>query len=431
MALKVPFRLRVVFASLIAALTAEGLSLYAFTLVDNVVHKDLYAYGLQFNIAWANNYWNNSNLFFASTTAALILIGVVVVSVLIFIRNNSSALKLPGYIIPFIVTGLNLLSIYAVTKINGIINNDLYNYGLQPSLNWGLPLQDYFIFIYFVIAVATAISIVLPMIFHRSIQEKAIAERIGMESYVLMAAGVAALVASVLSNYSILAYIGLGLIFFGVLFIFLRTEEYSKKILLTTVAYPEIAAINQIVHGLNFKGKPIYLPPKYFKNSETCRAYIPKLDEDTVPTIERIKLQESHLFVDTLSGMLVTPPGSEIAKLFEKTLSTNFASVNLQFLQQKLPRLIVNDLEIAKSFEIEVKDALIRVKIENSVYSKPRPEKEQPGLAFGSPLGSAIACALAKATGKPVVIDEQQNSPDGKNAIIDYRIMTEEAQTKP
>ena len=44
-------------------------------------------------------------------------------------------------------------------------------------------------------------------------------------------------------------------------------------------------------------------------------------------------------------------------------------------------------------------------------------------LAIGSPLCSAIACALTKAIGKPVTIDLITSFKDGKSIQITYRIL--------
>jgi hypothetical protein len=42
---------------------------------------------------------------------------------------------------------------------------------------------------------------------------------------------------------------------------------------------------------------------------------------------------------------------------------------------------------------------------------------------MGCALCSAIACALAKATGKPVTIEKEEQSQDGKTTKIQYRII--------
>jgi hypothetical protein len=75
----------------------------------------------------------------------------------------------------------------------------------------------------------------------------------------------------------------------------------------------------------------------------------------------------------------------------------------------------------------------IRIQIENSAYKVPNTETEELVTIYsrlGSPLSSAIACAVAKATGKPIIIEKEQNSNNGRDVTIEYRILDEEAQTE-
>jgi flavin-dependent dehydrogenase len=51
-------------------------------------------------------------------------------------------------------------------------------------------------------------------------------------------------------------------------------------------------------------------------------------------------------------------------------------------------------------------------------------------LRLGSPLGSALAVALAKASGKPVVIEDEQGT-GAKSVLIVYRMLEEGGQASP
>jgi hypothetical protein len=440
---QIPARLKLVLILLVTALVLQALAYFTFTFVDNIVHHDLYSYGLQSNTAWLELYWGNSDLFLASIVAVMILAAISIALILRSVRDNQHSRTFAGYVLPFIMIGIDLFSIFIFARITQIINVDLYFYGLQPNLDWAIPLQTYTIFLFALIGIAITLAITVPLQFFFGSKEKVVTEKPGViriqertagnqttkiTSFILITTGTAALLASIFLVFSILAFIGLGLIFWGILLIYVRTEDYTRKTLLSAVAYPEIAAMNEVIRALSFKGNPLYLPPRYFTNPEICKAYIPKQEKREIPTSERVRSQGSGLFSDALSGLLVTPPGSELTRLFEETLGTKLTSLNLRYLQQNLPKLITERLEIAQNFEMEIKADKIQVKIENSVYSRLDPEKEQQESPFGSTLGSAIACALAKSTGNPIIIEKQQTSPDGKNETIEYRIMDEEAQ---
>jgi len=246
----------------------------------------------------------------------------------------------------------------------------------------------------------------------------------------LITTGAAAIALSIIFTSSILAFIGLGLLFWGIIFTYIRTEEYTKKSLLDATLTSQITTCNQIAQELDYKGTPIYLPPKYFKDTKTLKAYITKQKETKLPTPEQIQAQEHQTFLKNPPALLLTPLGAELTKLFEKILDTDFTRTNINYLQQKMPKLFIQDLEIAQNFEIEPENDIIHVKIQNFQYITPSKELDlspSNSFALDSPFTSAIASALAKTTGKPVVIEKQQASQDGKDLTIDYRTLDEEA----
>jgi hypothetical protein len=247
--------------------------------------------------------------------------------------------------------------------------------------------------------------------------------------WTMLGLGAATLIGSILYVSQILAFIGLGLIFWGAILTYIQTEEYVRENLLDTTVLPSLATLNQIIQELDYRGKAIYLPPKYLRDPEANKAYIPKQKDEKLPTPEQIQQQDTKLFIENPQGILLTPPGAELTKLFEKTLETSFTRIDLQYLQQNMPKLFIENLEIAQNFEMQTEKNKVYVKMENFVYKNLT--KETANLlnlyfSLGCPVSSAIACALAKATGKPIVIENQQTSEDGKNMEIEYRILEEE-----
>jgi hypothetical protein len=202
---------------------------------------------------------------------------------------------------------------------------------------------------------------------------------------------------------------------------------------LDTTASSQQATLNHIIQELQYEGDVIYLPPKYFRNPETNKAYIPEQKNTPLPRPEQIQEHEQDFLIEKPPSVLFTPPGAELSKLFERTLKTSFENVDLRYLQQNLPKLFIEDLEIAQNLEMETEANKIRIQIENSVYKALNTETEQQATIYsrlGSPLSSAIACAVAKATGKPIIMEKEQNSNDGKDVTIEYRILDEEAQAE-
>jgi hypothetical protein len=247
--------------------------------------------------------------------------------------------------------------------------------------------------------------------------------------WTMLGLGAISLVASIFSVSQILAFIGLGLIFWGAILTYVQTEEYVKEELLDATATSSLAVLNQIIQELDYKGKAIYLPQRYLKDPEAYKAYIPQQKEGKLPAPEHIQEQETKLFLENPQGILVEPPGAKLTKLFEKTLETNFTRVDLKYLQQNMPKLFIEHLEIAQDFEMKTENNKVYVKIENSIYKNLTKEATNLSnlyFSLGCPVSSAIACALAKATGKPIIIENQRISEDGKNTEIEYGILEEE-----
>ena len=251
-------------------------------------------------------------------------------------------------------------------------------------------------------------------------------------SLTMLGLGAAALLSSVFYTSTILAIIGLGLAFWGALLLYIRNPEYIRKDLLDASILPSLETINQIMQELAYEGKAIYLPPKYFENPETTKIYISEQKDSNLPTQEEIQKNEKQLLIEDSKGnpqgLLLTPPGAELSKLFEKTLETSFTKVDLQYLQQNMPKLIIEDLEIAQNFEIETTNNKVHVKLENSPYTSLLKDTKNPSnpCILGCLIGSAIACTLTKATSKPIIIENQHTSKDDKDIEIEYQILEEE-----
>jgi hypothetical protein len=252
-------------------------------------------------------------------------------------------------------------------------------------------------------------------------------------SSILIILGAIALFISVVYTSSILAFIGLGLLFFGITFTFVRSDEYVKKILLKTTVSSQQATLKHIINELRYEGQIVYLPPKYFRAPEIHKAYLSEKKDGELPSLEQTQNNEQDFLIEKPPGVMFTPPGAELSRLFETTLGRDFTKVDLQYLRQNMPKLFVEDLEMAQDFEMEVEDDIIRVKIHDSVYTTSDVETKESLRKYStldSLLGSAIACTLARTTNKPIMIEKQQTSEDGKDVIIEYRTINDEEQTE-
>jgi len=253
----------------------------------------------------------------------------------------------------------------------------------------------------------------------------------GKIGFVLLTIGALTLIGSVVSSNTVLAFIGLGLTFWGALFLFSRPIKFVRGTLLDSTAVSSYTTIDRMVEDLNYKGKPIYIAPypreaylpEYMKGLKEMIVFIPAEDITTMPTME--EMAKKQFLLKNPKGICITPPGYGLTNLFEKELRTKFTQMNLERLCSSLPNIIVKNLELAKELEINQENDLINLKIVDSAYKDLySTEKGFKSIhSIGCPLTSAIACALAITTAKLVTIAKDAASPDLKTIEVWYQTL--------
>ena len=243
--------------------------------------------------------------------------------------------------------------------------------------------------------------------------------------------GAIVLLASVAASSSTLAFIGLGLAFWGGLFLFTRPMKFVRSTILDSTAISAYTTIDRITEDLNFKGKPIYIPPypkeaylpEYLKGLKEMTVFISANETTAMPTIE--EMAKKQFLLKNPNGICIAPPGYGLINLFEKELKTEFTKINLEQLYDTLPTVIVNNLELAKEVEINPEEDLIHMRIVNSVYMELYSSEQgfKSVHSMGCPLTSAVACALAKTTGKLVAIVKDAVSTDLKTVEVWYQTL--------
>jgi uncharacterized protein YuzE len=194
--------------------------------------------------------------------------------------------------------------------------------------------------------------------------------------------------------------------------------------LLTATATSTLPDIEKLLADSHLTAKGIYLPPKNLKDFESSLVFVPSNPGHLLPTSEQA--DETKLYSRNPKGLFLTPPGLGISKLLEEELGTSFTKTDLNYIQNNLPKLLIEEMEIAENVEVEIKDNLITVEITNHIFSEICEETrklQKTHEAIGCTLSSAIACALAKATGKPITILKEEKTQDGRTTKIQYRIL--------
>jgi hypothetical protein len=426
----IPFRPKTTLILLLTAIVVNACSIFIlFPRIDNLVHVDLYNYGLQFNPAWANLMWSNTYLFLTCLEIAIIIITLSAILGVAYARKHGAILKVVSTLLITAGVGINIFSLYPFYWLDQVVNNDLYFFGLNFNTEWYTSYKLYYDQSVVFVLLASALAVAAALLISLSARKTANLVSEKWADPILIFSGITFLTLSVGINSSILALIGLGMIFWGLILTYIYNKDYVKKILLDTSTSSQLAIANKIIQETDYAGNAVVFPPRYFKIPETYKAYIPKERNSRLPTLREIYREDPRFFLKFIKeppALLITPPGAELISLFEKTLKMKFSQMNPKHLMVKLPELLVEDLELLQHFEMNMEEEVIRVRIEGSVYENPNPDEQQPlFFSFSSPLTSAIAYALASVFDKPVMVIKQQTDLPIGAVIIEYRIVRE------
>jgi hypothetical protein len=248
---------------------------------------------------------------------------------------------------------------------------------------------------------------------------------------VLLVAGALLLVASVVISSLILTFIGLGLTLWGVLFLFAGSTKLVRSTILGATATSHYNTLERIINDLDCKGKPMYIPPypkkgylpQHLAGLKDSVVFISAKDSSTMPPLE--EMAKKHFLLKEPEGICFTPPGSELESLFEKELRTDFTKIDQESFYEDLQTVIVKNMELASNLEIRSEKEQVYIKITNSVYNNLYSKEQNLKTihSIGCPLTSAIACALAITTGKPVTITTSKFSPKLNTIEVGYQIM--------
>jgi hypothetical protein len=245
-----------------------------------------------------------------------------------------------------------------------------------------------------------------------------------------LALGIASLVFAITAGSQILAFIGLGLTFWGALFIMITPRRYFEGSLLEGAAIASYLTTDRMIKDLNYKGKGYYTPPypkdvylpEHLKGLKDMIVFVSAENESATPPIQ--ELAESRFLLQNPKGALVTPPGLGLLTQIEKKLNVDFTKLSLEELCEAMPRFILDNFSLATEMEMTLEQNQVNLKLTDSIYKDLySAENNLKSITLlGCPIASAVACALAKASGKPVTIEKTDVSVDGQTIQVQYRI---------
>lgn len=247
------------------------------------------------------------------------------------------------------------------------------------------------------------------------------AEKLAAPIMVLI--GALSLITATFYESYILAFIGLALTFWGALLFYIATKHVSLDFLNAT-ALSALQNVERILTNEKTEATGVYLPPNCLPDYKSSLVFVPLQQKGVLPRIE--ETDEGTLNLKEPAGIVLTPPGFLISRLLEQKLGVSFAQLSLEDLLEKLPNLLIEKTAMAEKVELTIEGNIIKVEVSNGVFGQLCAEmKNLPKTheILGCPFTSAIACALAKSSGKPITIQEEEQVQDGKITKVRFGML--------
>jgi hypothetical protein len=237
-----------------------------------------------------------------------------------------------------------------------------------------------------------------------------------LSSGALLILGAVSLLGAIVYTSTVLAFIGLGLAFYGMLFLFIRPARYVESETLVSALSP-IKTLDLLLTKLGYHGRGIYLPA-----GNGVVLFVPESDESQL-AMNLGASENLQTLANSSQGVMLSPPGLALTRIIERGLGAGLSTRGLGYLEDRLPRMLVEGPQIVKDMQMQVEGSRVRFQFGGSVYCD-HLRNDGGKCSTGCPLCSALACILVRATGRPVVFEEESRS--GRDTFEStYRIVEE------
>jgi hypothetical protein len=239
---------------------------------------------------------------------------------------------------------------------------------------------------------------------------------------VALVTGSSLIVFSALNNLSFLAILGVSISFWSILLLFFTPTKRAFLSLLKASASASGSNIERALIEFDMTEKGVYLPPQNLRNFESSLVFLPKQRETVLPTSDETS---DKLITSKKNGLFFTPPGLALSTMFENELGLSFRKITLPQMQSLIKKIFSN-LKFAENVQVQIEDRTITLEVTGSIFNtlcaETRNSQPRTHAQIGCILASAFACAFAKASDKPITIQEDTLNPDTKTLTITYRM---------
>ena len=266
-----------------------------------------------------------------------------------------------------------------------------------------------------------------------------------------LASGIALFILSVFFSSQIICIIGLGLVFWGALFLLMTPLKYVEGNFLITSTLPAYMTLDRMLKDLNPKNEAYNIPscprnvylPEHLQGLKETVTFIPakqstdaaeiKEPEDVAgtdflfenPKELLISIAKDRFLIENPKGLLITSPGIGLLDKIEQKRKTDLTKIPLNELDELLPSLF-SELFLTKEIKMTTNENNVTLSIHDSLY-KNLYSKEYNLKSInliGCPIVNAVACAIAESTGKPTLIQEIKTAHEGKTITATLKIIS-------
>ena len=247
---------------------------------------------------------------------------------------------------------------------------------------------------------------------------------------IFLISGITLFALSVFSGSTLLSFIGLGLTFWGALFLLMPPPKHVEASFLITSTLPTYMNIDRMLNSLIPKNEAYNIPPcpkgvnlpDHLKGLKEMVTFIPAEHTDGIAEIEDIA--RGKFLVEKPKGLLIISPGVSLLGIIEEKHNKDFTKIPLSELDETLPELF-SELHLANEIEMTTNENDIILQINGSLYKNLYNQKYnlKSISLLGCPLVNAVGCAIAKSTGKPTMIQETKTAQNGKTITVIFNIV--------
>lgn len=236
-----------------------------------------------------------------------------------------------------------------------------------------------------------------------------------------LAIGIFLFVLSIFSNSQVFSIMGLGLTFWGALFLLIPPPKHVEASYLVTSSVPDYMTIDRMLTYIVPKNEVYNIPPcprdvnlpEHAEGLKQMVTFIPA--EGTTGMVDIEDIARGSFLIERPQGLLITSPGSSLLERIEQKSKKDFTKIPFAEIDETLPYLF-KQFNLSSSLEITRNEDKIIIEVTGSLYKDLYSQDYNLKSIYflGCPLVNAVACAIAKSAGKPTVLLKLKTTTNGK-----------------